>query len=55
MNLVSKKGDKNDYSSALISCLLNSILVSIVDTPENDLFHSEGKSVTSKVFTSSLQ
>ena len=50
-NLGSMKGDKNDDSSTKLTCLQNSLLISIVGNPEKYLSYSEGKVVISKFCT----
>ena len=49
--LGNNKGDNNDNSSPQTSRVQNSLLISIVDTPEKDLSKVEGKSDRSKVRT----
>ena len=55
VNLGSKGGDNNYNSSPQVSRLNNSLLMSIIDTPEKDLSNSEGKSVTRKFLTSLVE
>ena len=43
VNLRSKKGNKNDDSYEKNTHLHNTLLMLIVDTPEKDLSHGEGK------------
>ena len=50
--LVSKNGDNDDNSSPQLSHQHNSLIMSIVDTPEKDSSNVEGKSHTRKVHTS---
>ena len=43
VNLGSKKGDRNGYSSPKINNIQNSLLLlSIVYTPENNVSHGDG-------------
>ena len=51
VNLGSKKGKNNYKSSPKLTCLQNSLLMSIVDTPEKDLSNFEGKYYMRKVRT----
>ena len=51
VNLGSKKGKNNYNSSPKLTCLQNSLLMSIVDTPEKDLSNFEGKYYMRKVRT----
>ena len=43
INLVSKKVENNDNSSCQLTCLQNSLIISIVDTPEKDLSNVDQK------------
>ena len=55
VNLVSKKEENNDTSSCQLTCIKNSLLMSIVDTPEKDLSNVDQKYYTRKVRTSSVK
>ena len=54
-NLVSKKVDNDEKSYPQLSCLYNSLLIWIVDTPENHLSRVEVQVITSKVRTYSAK
>ena len=51
VRLDSNKGEKNYDPSNKISPPHNPLLMSIVETPEKDLYHGEEKEVISKVCT----
>ena len=55
VNLVSKRVYNDENSSPRLSCLHSSLIISIVDTPENYLSRGEVKYVTSKVNTYSVK
>ena len=55
VNLGINKGKNNDSSYCQLNCLYNSLLMSIVDTPENNLFHFDQKSDMRKVRTYSVK
>ena len=49
VRLGTNKGNKNDDSSPKLTYLQKSLLMIIVETPENAVSHGEVKSLTSKV------
>ena len=53
-NLGSKKGKNNINSYSQLARLNNSLLMSIIDTPDKSLFNVEGKYDMRKVCTSSV-
>ena len=55
VNLGRKKVENNDNSSTQLYCPHNSLIMRIFDTPEKGLSCIEGKSVTSKVCSSSVK
>ena len=55
LHLSGNKGGRNDDSSPKLTHLHNYLLISIFDTPEKDVSHSEWKLLTSKVCISSVK
>ena len=54
VNLGINKGEKNDNYSFQLTRIQNSLLISIVDSPENYLFNADDKYDMRKVLTSSV-
>ena len=55
VNLGSNKCENDNKSTCQLSCIYNSLLMSIVDTPEKDLSNIDWKSYMIKVRTSSVK
>ena len=54
VDLGSKTDNNNNNSSPKLTCLHNSLLIIIVDTPENNLSNVDRKSDIRKIRTSSV-